>query len=154
MVKHFSTLQHSIWLPYRFALGPVFLRWFEGLKEEKILGTRCPRCRKLLVPARSFCPECNADMDEWVEVSQEGEIRVWIRAAKQFYGAPMDTPFVSALIRLDGADCDLLHLIGGIDSSDPDQLKKRIKSRARVKAVWSEEKKGHMLDLKYFQLME
>jgi uncharacterized protein len=151
MAKHFSTLQHNVWLPYKFALGPVFLKWFEGLKEEKILGNKCPKCGKVLVPARSFCPECNVDMDQWIEVSQEGEIVAATIINKPFFGAPANPPYVQALIRLDGTDCDLLHLVGGMDMKDTAGLGSRISRGTRVKAVWSEEKKGHMLDLKYFQ---
>ena len=151
MAKYFSTLKHNVWLPYRFALGPVFHRFFEGLKEEKIWGNKCPRCGKVLVPARTFCPECKLDMDEWVQVSQEGQVAAWTLAAKEFYGAPVEPPFIGALIRLDGTDCDFLHLVGGFETTDLETVKSKIKRGTRVKAVWSEEKKGNMLDLKYFQ---
>ena len=151
MAKHFNTALNNIWLPYHFALGPAFHRWFEGLKQEKILGNKCPKCKKVLVPARSFCPECNVDMGEWVEVSQEGQIVTYTIAHKDFYGAPSKPPFVYAMIRLDGTDCNFLHLVGNVDLSDPKKLTSKITQGIRVKAVWNKEKKGHMLDLKYFQ---
>jgi len=151
MAKHFSTHELNVWLPFRFALGPVFKKWFDGLKEEKIWGTRCPKCHKVLVPARSFCPECNVDMDEWVEVSQEGTIETWVRAIKPFYGMPVATPFIAALIRLDDTDCSFLHLVGGLDAGDSNAVKAKIKRGTRVKAVWAGEKKGHMFDLSHFQ---
>ncbi len=151
MAKHFSTLQHNIWLPHHFALGPAFLRWFEGLKVEKILGNKCPKCGKILVPARSFCPECNVDMDEWMEVSQEGEIVSATIIHKAFFGAPMEPPYIQGLIRLDGTDCDFLHMVGGVDMSENAGIQSKIARGTRVRAVWNEEKKGHMLDLKYFQ---
>ena len=56
MAKHFHTLRHDVWLPYRFAVGPAFNRFYEGLKAEKILGNKCPECGIVLVPARTFCP--------------------------------------------------------------------------------------------------
>ena len=151
MTKHFSTMEHDVCLPYRFALGPDFHKWFEGLKEEKIWGTKCPQCSKVLVPARTFCPECNADMDEWVEVAQEGEIVSWVQANRPFYGAPVEPPFFAALIRLDGTACNFLHLVGGQDGGDAEAAKAKVRRGSRVKAVWADEKKGHMLDLKYFQ---
>ena len=150
MAKHFSTLEHDVWLPYKFAVGPVFQRFYEGLKEEKILGNRCPQCNRVLVPARSFCPKCNVDMDEWVEVSQEGEIVTWTVANEPFFGMPVETPFIGALIRLDGTDCDLLHLVGGIDLGSPDAIADKVKKGTRVKAVWRAEREGHMLDIHYF----
>lgn len=151
MAKYYDTLQHNVWLPYKFAVGSAYGRFYEGLQEEKIWGNKCPECGKVLVPPRSFCPDCHVDMDEWVEVSQEGEVRLWTLADYEFFGAPVDPPFIGALIRLDKTDCDLLHIIGGLDLSDLEAVKSKIKRGVRVKAVWNEEKQGHMLDLKYFE---
>ena len=151
MAKHFSTEEHHVWLPYHFALGPVYHRWFEGLKEEKIWGNRCPECNKVLVPARSFCPDCNVDMDEWIEVAQEGRIVIWTLAQKDFFGAPASAPYIYAMIRLDNTDCNLLHLVGGVDMADAAGLKNKIARGTRVRAVWNKEKKGHMMDIKYFE---
>lgn len=151
MAKHFRTLKHNIWLPYKFAVGPAFNRFYEGLKEGKIWGNKCPECGKILVPARTFCPKCNVDMDEWVEVSQEGKVIAWTLADYEFFGMPVDPPFIGALIRLDGTDCDFLHLIGGLNLDDLKTVKSKVKQDARVRAVWNEEKKGHLLDIKYFE---
>ena len=111
----------------------------------------CPKCGKTLVPARSFCPECSVDMGEWKEVSQEGEIFTWMLATEPFAGMPAQPPFIGALIRLDRTDCDFLHLVGGLDLSGPEAVKSRIKRGTRVKAVWREDKEGHILDIRYFE---
>ena len=151
MTKHFHTLKHDVWLPYKFAVGPTFNRFYEGLKEEKILGNKCPECGKILVPARTFCPKCFVDMGEWVEVSQEGAVVSWTLANHPVFGMPLDPPFIGALIRLDGTSCNFLHLIGGLALNDPDSVRSRLQCGSRVKAVWSDEKKGHLLDIKYFE---
>jgi len=151
MAKHFNTLRHDVWLPYKFAVGPTFNRFYEGLKEEKILGNKCPQCGEILVPARTFCPKCFVDMGEWMEVSQEGEVVTWALANSQVFGMPLEPPFMVALIRLDGTSCNFLHLIGGFDLGDPDMVKNRVKSKGKVKAVWRDEKEGHLLDIKYFE---
>lgn len=151
MTKHFSTLKHEVWLPYKFAVGPVFQRFYEGLKEMKILGNRCGSCGKTYVPPRSFCPGCNSDIDEWTELPQEGEVVTWTLATEPFFGMPMEPPFVGALIRLDGTDCDLLHLVGGFDMDSPEAVKEKIGRGTKVKAVWKKERSGHMLDIKHFE---
>lgn len=151
MTKNFDTQKNEVWLPYKFATGPVFSRFYEGLKEEKLLANICPKCEKVLVPPRTFCPECNVDMDRWVEASQVGEVVSWTVANYGFFGMPVPPPFIGALIRLDGTDCDFLHLIGGIDLTDIDSAKGVIKRGTRVRAVWSDKKRGHMLDVKYFE---
>jgi uncharacterized OB-fold protein len=153
MAKHFRTQEHDVWLPYKFAVGPVFERFYEGLKEEKLLGNKCPECGKVLVPARTFCPDCYVDMGEWVEVAQQGEIVTWAVANYEFFGMPLDPPFIGALIRIDGTSCNFLHLVGGFDLTDKDLVAKKMKPGVKVRAVWSDEKRGQMLDIKYFEPM-
>jgi uncharacterized OB-fold protein len=64
---------------------------------------------------------------------------------------PTKPPFIGALIRLDGTDSNFLHLIGGIDLSDAEYVRRTIKNGMRVTVVWNAEKKGHILDIKYFK---
>ncbi|MBC7106008.1 MAG: hypothetical protein H5T97_08710, partial [Firmicutes bacterium] len=51
-------LKDTIALPYQWALGPVNTRFFQEFKERRIFGTRCPKCGRVLVPARAFCARC------------------------------------------------------------------------------------------------
>jgi len=151
MTKNYHTLKHEVWLPYKYSVGPVFHRFFEGLKQEKILGNKCPECKKVYVPARTFCPLCYVDMGDWKELAQEGEIISWVIANEAFFGMPVDTPFVGALIRLDGTNCNFLHIVGGIDLKDENTVKTKIRHGARVKAVWRDERRGHMTDILHFK---
>jgi len=147
MSKDYNTLRHVVRLPHSYAAGPVWTRFYEGLKEEKIYGTRCDKCSRIYVPARSFCPNCLENLDEWVEVSQEGEVVSWAYSSnREFFGMQVKPPFIIALIRLDNTDSNLLHFVGGVDFD-----KNTIKAGQRVRAVWNEEKKGHMMDIKYFE---
>jgi uncharacterized OB-fold protein len=138
-------------IPYESALGLTWHRFFEGFKEEKIWGTKCSKCSRVLVPARSFCPRCFVDMEEWVEVSNEGEVIAWALTDYEFFGMPTKPPFISALIRLCGSDCNFLHLIGGFDLSDLDLVRKTVKNGMKVRAVWEKEKKGRIMDIKHFE---
>ncbi len=149
MGKHFSTMPSIVWLPHRFSVGKTFHKFYEGLKEKKIWGNICSKCGITLVPPRSFCPRCFSDMDEWVEVSQEGRIISWAVATKEYHGAPLKTPFIVALIRLDGTDCNFLPVIGEVDIKDV--IKKGNLTGKRVIAVWAEERNGSMLDIAYFK---
>lgn len=52
------------------------IRFWEGLKEGKLLATKCKRCHKISFPPKMDCPDCLAsaeDMD-WVELSEEAEL--------------------------------------------------------------------------------
>jgi hypothetical protein len=56
----------------------------------------------------------------------------------------MEPPFAYAVIRLDGADTGLVHLLGEVKPEE-------IREGMRLKAVFAEERTGKMLDVKYFK---
>jgi uncharacterized OB-fold protein len=144
-------VSQTISLPYKWALGPTFTRFFEEFKEKRIMGTRCPKCKRVLVPARSFCPRCFVRMDEWVKVSDEGKIRTFALINFSYEGQPKTPPYINGVIDLDGADVGFTHFIGGIDLSDPETVKEKVKIGMRVKAVWKEKREGNIFDIEYFK---
>lgn len=98
-----------------YTAGVAGERWLRGLQEGKIYGTRCPRCRYTYVPARRFCERCLGELgdDAWIEVGPQGTLVSWTRVHVAPDGAPMASPRIIGLIRLDGADALLVHdLIG------------------------------------------
>jgi uncharacterized OB-fold protein len=149
--KEYRTIETEVRLPYRLAYGETWTRFFEGMKEEKIYGSKCTKCNRVLVPARTFCPRCFVDTDEWVECSQEGTLVCWVLTNYRYFAQPIEPPFISALIRLDGTDVNFLHLVGGFELSNLDEVRKKVHNGMKVKAVWEEEKLGHILDIKYFE---
>jgi uncharacterized OB-fold protein len=137
-------------IPYELAVGSTWYRFFEGLKEEKIMGTKCPKCNRVLVPARPFCSRCFEDMPEWIEVSTEGVLKSWSLTDYEYFGMPMKPPFINGVIRLDGTNCNFLHYIGGFEIEGLQQVQEIVKNGMRVRAVWREEKKGGVMDIKHF----
>jgi uncharacterized protein len=150
MPKEYRTTPNNVALPYRWALGKTWTRFFDGLKEEKIFGTKCKKCGKVYVPARSFCPECLDAMEEWVEVGQVGTIVSWSMVCNTFHAQVKEPPYLQALIRLKGCDNDFFHLIGGIDLANSKDVLRKIKIGSKVKAVWSETKNADINDISYF----
>jgi uncharacterized OB-fold protein len=151
MAKEFKTLLTEIKLPYELAYGATWTRFFEGMKEKKIYGTKCSKCGRILVPARTFCPRCFVDTDEWVEVSQEGTLSTWSYTNYRYFGMPIDPPFISGLIKLSGTDVNFLHIVAGFDLDDFDLVRQTVKTGMKVKAVWSDDRKGHIMDIRYFE---
>lgn len=148
--KEYRTIETEVRLPYRLAYGETWTKFFEGMKEEKIYGSLCPKCERVLVPARSFCPRCFVDTDQWVEVSQEGTLVCWVLVNYRYFAQPIEPPFISALIHLDGTHTNLIHLVGGVDLTSLDTVTAKVKNGMKVKAVWEEEKLGGILDIKHF----
>lgn len=59
---------------------------------------------------------------------------------------PQEPPFIYGIIRLDGADNGLVHLIGDINPAD-------VFIGMRVSAVFNEKRIGNIKDIKYFRPM-
>jgi hypothetical protein len=146
-----KVVEGSISLPYRWVLGPVFTRFFEEFKNKRIMGTKCPKCKRVLVPARKFCPRCFVDDLEWVQVSEKGKVRTWSLINFKFSGQLVPPPYVLAVIDLEGAGTGLSHFIGGIDLSDPEKVKNMVSIGMNVQAKWRDNCQGNILDIEYFR---
>lgn len=85
-------IEEEVRIPYELAVGPAWYRFYEGFKKAKIFGTRCSKCNRVLVPARTFCPRCFVDMEQWVEVSQEGVLVSWVITNYEYFGMPTAPP--------------------------------------------------------------
>lgn len=137
-------------IEYRYAAGPYISKFLEGLKEKKIYGVRCPSCRRVLIPPRMFCDRCHVELNEWVEVKDQGELEAFIVIYRKFYGLP-DPPYALGSIKLEDASEPILHFIGEVDITNPLKIPEILKPGIKVKAVWREERKGSILDIMYFK---
>jgi uncharacterized protein len=78
-------------------------RFFAGLKEEKLLATRCTNrdCGedRLWLPPRCECPDCWHAM-EWSEAPKEGRIYTWsiVKYPGELFKLPPETPLISVEI--------------------------------------------------------
>lgn len=130
---------------YSYSAGPVRSKFLLYLRDQqKILGTRCPACGRVYVPARSTCLKCFENMEEWVEVGHEGILESYTIVYKSEPIHITDTPFAFGIIKLDGADTGMVHRLGEIDFG-------KIRIGMRVRAVFGEERKGDIRDIKYFK---
>jgi len=137
-------------IPFKHSAGEHATKFFEGLKQKKILGVRCPSCKRVLVPPRAFCERCFVKTDEWVEVKDEGEVLTMTVTYMKFTGLP-DPPYAVGIVKLDGADTGMLCFLGGVDLSDWRKVHEIFKPGSRVKAVWKEKPEGKITDILYFK---
>jgi len=132
-------------IPYRYYAGPVATRFYDALEgERKILGLRCPACRKVFVPPRGTCGACFREMDQWEEVGPGGELLNYTVVHYTEPIQPMPAPLVYGIIRLDGADTGLVHMLGELDPA-------AVRIGMRVTAVFASEPQGNILDIRYFK---
>ena len=135
----------QVYIPNTYSAGAVGSRFLIELRDKKrIMGTRCPTCNRVYVPARSICKDCLGQLDEWVEVSDKGTVLTYATDYEAKPIQPTATPIVYWIIQLDGADTGLVHMLGEVD---PEQLGVGM----RVQAVFKEERVASILDIKYFR---
>lgn len=115
------TVQHTV--------SPGEAVYLRGLAEGRIIGQRCPVCRKVYVPPRGACPTCGVPTEENVELPDRGTVTTFCIVNVPFLGQRITPPYVTAYILLDGADIAFLHLVLGVAAQE-------VRMGMRVEAVW------------------
>lgn len=139
------TIEGMLDLQFKHACGEHYDRFFREMRDnQRIMGIRCDGCRAVLLPPRPYCGYCFSPATEWVELADEGSLLTYTVVHLPFLGQPTEPPYAYAFVMLDGADVQLPHILGEVDFAD-------IKVGMRVKAVWNEDRKGTLHDIKYFR---
>ncbi|HOT52267.1 MAG TPA: Zn-ribbon domain-containing OB-fold protein, partial [Candidatus Hydrogenedentes bacterium] len=133
-------------LPYQYYAGAIGSQFIVALRDDKrILGVRCEKCRKTFVPPRQSCERCFSSLtDHWVEVGSSGVLTGFtvIRYAEPYQ--PKEPPYVLALIKLDGADTPIAHILECGDA-------RNARIGMRVRAVFSEKPRDTILAISHFE---
>jgi uncharacterized OB-fold protein len=142
-VKYFGT---TVCLPYYYVAGDYKARYLHALKDKKILGSRCSKTGKVLVPPMVNSPESFAPATEFVEVADRGVITTFCVVNIPVIGRSLELPYVAASVALDGADLSIFALI---QECKPEEVRMGM----RVEAVWKPdgEREGSYEDILYFR---
>jgi uncharacterized protein len=119
-------------LEYTYSPGRAASRYLAALTERRMLGARCPSCRKVYVPPRGACPTCGVATDEQVETGPRGTVTTFCIVNIKAKNLDIEVPYVSAHIALDGADLALHGRIGGIPYD-------QVRMGLRVEPVWTDD---------------
>lgn len=129
--------------PFNRTTGPVLGPFFTALRDQRVLGIRGGDGR-VICPPSEFDPVSGAPLTELVEVGTEGTVTTWSWVSTPRDGQPLDRPHALALVRLDGADTSMLHVV---DVGGPEE----ISSGTRVRIRWADEREGLMTDIACFE---
>jgi uncharacterized OB-fold protein len=129
---------------YTRSVGPVIGRYLTGLRDGRIEAVKLADGR-VLVPPTEYDPTTSepvaADGPHWIEVGPRGTVQTFTWVAEPRPGKhALTKPFAFALIRPDGADTAILHMV---DVSGPDALRIGL----RVAPRWRAERTGHVTDI-------
>ena len=133
---------------YAWDAGIAIGRFLAELKKGRIIGRRCHRCRRTMVPPRMFCEQCFRPTDEWVYLADSGRVNTYSVSYIRWDASRVAEPTIPALIEIDGASkgMGIMHLLGGVKPED-------VQMGMRVKAVWKppRQREGSILDIRYFR---
>jgi uncharacterized OB-fold protein len=130
--------------PYSRSTGATLSRFLTALRDDTVIwGRRCSRCERVVVPAQDYCDTCSHDLGEWIQVGPGGSVTAFTVVRTTNHLAPAEAPFAFVLVRLDGADTDLVHLVRDVES---------LRHGVRVRAAWAAERQGTINDLDCFEV--
>jgi len=132
-------------LPVQYFAGRAGSQFIISLRDErKILGVKCPQCKKVYVPPREYCEKDFTKLDEnWVEVGNQGVVANFTVVHYNDKHLPLKAPYILALIKLDGADTPIAHIVSDIDPE-------KVSIGLRVEAVFADKTTNTILDIDHF----
>jgi hypothetical protein len=130
--------------PYQHSTGPVIGRFLTEMRDNRRLyGMRCSACAIVQVPPQDYCERCGGALDGWHPVGPDGVLTTFAVVHRAHEGHPLPIPFAYALIRLDGADSEMLHVLRAADYG-------ALRAGLRVRPVWRDERAGAIVDIDHF----
>ena len=136
--------RHVVAYAYRRSVGPVLGRFFTELRDRRIVGNRTAAGR-VLCPPMEHDPETGvATAPDFVPLGPGGVVTTWSWVSAPRAKHPCAHPFAWALIRLDGADTAILHILDAGSES-------RVRSGMRVRPRWRAETRGEIQDIECFE---
>lgn len=135
----------QVYIPNTYSAGALGTRVLGSLRDKKrIMGMRCPECRRVYVPPRATCRDCFGKLEDWVEIDGRGTLQSYTVVSERNSCQPVEPPLIYGIIALDGADNGFVHMLGGVEAE-------ALRIGLRVEAVFRNERKGSILDIKYFK---
>ena len=136
---------YKIEAEFDYSYGKISRFFREIMENQRIMGTKCPKCGIVFCPPTSDCPKCWVPT-EWVDVGPQGTMLHYTLINLPALWNEKEVPFTLGLIKLDGADTGLMHFV-----DENDLLK--LKNGLRVEAVFEEERKGYITDIAHFKVI-
>ena len=139
------------WAPnaqYAWDAGVAIGRYLAELKEGRLIGVRCRKCRRIVIPPRNVCEWCFRPMDDWVALPDSGTVNTFSLCYVTWDMRYLTVPEIPAVIDIDGTrpSVGFMHMLGEVEPDD-------VKIGMKVQAVWKspEEREGSILDIRYFR---
>ncbi|MCP3984838.1 MAG: Zn-ribbon domain-containing OB-fold protein [bacterium] len=129
-----EVLRLPVELEYQYTAGESASRFLRAIKRGKLLGQRCPVDGRVYFPTRGCCPQHGVPMadDGSVELPDVGTLVTYSIVRIPSENIPLDLPYVTIQVLLDGADTVMMHVLGECALED-------VHMGMRLKAKWKPE---------------
>ena len=134
--------------PYKHSTGETIGRFLAGLKEQKTIWGQRVAGQGVVVPPTGYSEVDASPGGEWVAVKDTGVVTAVAVVHQPIAGLhPFSTPFAFVLVRLDGADTALAHVV--------QHDLERLRVGAGVEAVWApdDQRHGSIRDIACFRII-
>jgi len=137
----FMVVERPHGVVYQHSFG-LISKFYEGIVEGKLYGTKCPKCGLVYLPPRAHCwnPECKLQETEWIEMPLEGVVVTYTIMA--FAATPFlsELPFILAYVKVGDSVTALPIQLKEIDPVD-------VHIGLKVKIKFKENRVGDLMDL-------
>jgi hypothetical protein len=133
---------------YKHSTGEVIGRFLAGLKSQGRIWGRRVSGQGVVVPPVEYSEVDGSAGGEWVPVADTGVVTAVAIVTKPIERLhPAASPFAFVLVRLDGADTAMAHIV-------KDDIE-AVRVGSRVRAVWAPEeaRRGTIRDIETFALV-
>ena len=108
-----------------------FSKFFEELKNGKIVTTKCRRCGKLYFPPAPECGNCLSSEMDWVEIDGEGEVEAFTHVVVRPESFKQHPPYTLVIGKLKNG-VKVFARLSGVSIAD---VKVGMKIRLKAKVV-------------------
>jgi uncharacterized OB-fold protein len=148
MPEQALVVHESITLNYDYAVGEVAGVFLEGLRERRILASRCSASNMTYLPPRAYCERSFEPCDGWVQAGSEGVIEASTIDMRGYEGK-RPPPAVIAYVRLDGVDTAIANYVDGIACDDIQSAIDQVKPGTRVRVQFADHPQGRITDFSF-----
>jgi len=113
-------------------------QFYRFMNEGKLMGAKCIKCGKIMLPPRPICIQCFSENLEWIKLENKGKLLTYTIihvAPPQFQHL---VPYAVGIIELEKG----LKLPGMIKGIDFDKIKIGMELKIEVEPVTKEEAEG------------
>ncbi len=140
-------VRQKIDIPFQYTPGAAIAQFLEALRNQKILAAGVQGEERKTVPPLSFCGRTWKPAEEWVELRGTGVMESFAIVPHSMAELPeAGGRIVFGLVRLDGAETCLVHLIHVRNERD-------LRIGARVRVVWSKQGTASIRDIAGFEVV-